>query len=106
MSLTKMPSTPTDKPVSFDDAVRAAELLGSYFRITGRLIKSAEADSIVTRLGLRDLLDPMFGTPESELRRKAQAVIGKIRLKRSATDNEKDEFAKLHSTLKRFGEGK
>ncbi len=101
-----MPSTPTDQPVAFHDAVRAAELLGSYFKITGLLRKSIEADAIVTRLGLRDLLDPIFGTPETELRRKLQAVIGKIRVKPSASDEEKAEFAKLHFTLKRYAEGK
>lgn len=101
-----MPSAPLDRPVSFDDAVRAAELLGSYFRVTGKLVKSIEADSIVTRLGLRDLLDPLFGTPEAELRRKLQAVIGKIRIRPSMSDAVKDEFAKLHFTLRRYAGGR
>jgi hypothetical protein len=102
----EMPAVSTDSPVTYDDAVRAAELLYSYFRLPGLLFKSVEADSIVTRMGLRDLLTTQFGSPESELRRKTQAVIGKIRIKSSSSHAQKREFAKLHSTLKRFAEGK
>ena len=102
----EMPRPSDVHPVTFEEAVRACELLGNYFQ--PHMPRNAERDALTTQRGLRELLTPMFGTPEGELKRKLTQSLRTVKLAKKAKADESiaSEFSKLLETLKRFAKGK
>ena len=94
--------------VSFADAIRACELIDSYFVLPG-LVQSGRIPALlarVSRSAIRDVCDPMFGTPESELRRRIPSILSDFRLKRGASESVKTGSDALRATLRVFAEGR
>jgi len=101
----EMPRPSDVHPVTFDEAVRACELLGNYFQPW--MPRNAERDALTTQRGLRDLLSPIFGTPEGELKRKITQSIRTVKLAKKAKSDATvvSEFAKLRETIQRYAKG-
>jgi hypothetical protein len=102
----EMPCHTTD--VSFDDAIRACELIDSYFVLPG-LVQPGRIPALrarVSRSAIQDVCSPLFGTPESELRRRILSILSDFRLKRGASESVKAGHKALRTTLRSFAEGR
>ena len=100
-----MPQATYDRPTTFDEACRACELLASYFG--PYLAPSLEGAALSTQRGFRELVTPLFGSPESELRRKVKQSLRAVKLNRAGKADESvgEQFARLHQILYKFGKG-
>ena len=100
---TKIPDTPEGRPVTLDEAVRALELLHSYFVQTQTALtyrSRTKLSPFTRRSGLVNMLEPLFGTPEDEVRRQLkQHVLPAIRVSRTPGAVGVEELEKLRSTL-------
>lgn len=100
-----MPDVP-EQP-TLDEAVRAVELLHSYFVIVeGTLTTSSRRRlaEFTNRRAMEAWLTPMFGSQESEARRVIrQHIVPAIRARKGARTA---ELQKLQDTLQRYIEGK
>ena len=104
--MTEMPEH--TKNVTFDEAIRACELIDSYFLMPG-LVQPSRTVALrarISRPALRDLMSPLFGTPESELKRMAPTIILEFRLRTTKDASVKAGAARLKATLKAYAAGR
>jgi hypothetical protein len=106
--MTKMPDIPTNRPITFDEAFRALELLHSYFVITDTVLTKASRRKLArftSRAGLIDMATPLHGSVEDEVRRQVQHhVLPNIRVAPTPGGDKHLGLESLRITLKRFVE--
>jgi hypothetical protein len=96
------------KNVTFEEAIRACELIDSYFLMPGLIqpSRTAALQARVSRRALQNLLSPLFGTPESELKRMAPTIVSEFRLRATKNASVKAGATRLKATLKAYAEGR
>lgn len=99
-----------EENVTFEDAIRALELVHSYVALEPRVATKARRQKLhgcTSRSMICHIANPIFGTPADELRRVIrQHILPDLVARPKSSDSDKVGVADLRCTLQAYVDGK